>query len=72
MRLEQQVGRDRGGDFVRREIGKTRLRMVADVRIRPTIKSALLNTDQIIGWQIVAQTITFLHQCPKVPSLRLE
>ena len=48
MRLEQQVGSDSCLHPVRGQVGETRLRVFADIRVRPPIEAAFLNTDQIV------------------------
>src|SRR3954447_17920838 len=72
MRFEQEVGRDRslhlfGGDF-----REPRLWMLAGVGVRPAVEAALLNADQIIGDEIIAETVAFLNERVEVPRVRME
>ena len=46
--------------------------MFADISIGPTVEPALLDTDQIIRRQAVAQAIAFLHHGPKLFGLWME
>ena len=50
----------------------TRLRMLADIGVRPAVEPALLHPDQIIGRQIVAEPVPLLHDRPQFAGLRME
>src|SRR5690349_5916196 len=41
------------------------LRMRTDIRIRPSVESAILNVSQIVGRKIVAQSIALLYDRPQ-------
>ena len=62
MCFEQQVGSDCRLHLVRGAVREAGLRMLADIRIGPSVESAFLNADQIIGWQQITEAISFLHQ----------
>src|SRR5580704_14357058 len=72
MRLEQEVRGDRRFDFVRREAGKTGLRMLADIGVGPTVETALLYPDHVVIRQVVTEAIAFLQQRPEITGLRAE
>src|SRR5271168_1986723 len=72
MRLEQQVGNDGGVHFIGCKVGEAGLRMLAEVGVRPTVESALLDVGEKIGWQPVAEAIALLDQCVKLAGLRME
>ena len=64
MRLEQQIGRDRRIDLVGCEVGKPGFWALTDIGVRPAVEPALLDADQIIGGQIVAEPVALLDCSP--------
>ena len=72
MCFEQQVGSNCSLHLVRGAVREPRLRMLADIRIGPSIESAFLNTDQIIGWQQITKAVSLLHQGVEIAGLRME
>jgi len=70
--FEQQVGSDCRLHLVRGAVREAGLRMLADIRIGPSVESAFLNADQIIGWQQITEAISFLHQGVEITGLRME
>src|SRR5207248_8147589 len=72
MGLEQEVGGDRRFDLVGRELREPGLRVLADIRIGPAVEPALLDSDQVIGWQIVAEPVALLHDRPQFAGLRMK
>jgi len=69
MRGEQQVGGDRRFDLVGGEAGEAGLRVLADTGIGPAIEPALLDPDQKVGREIVAEAVALLHQCPEIAGV---
>src|SRR5258707_11859112 len=72
MRFEQQIWRDRGLHLVGRVFCKARLRMLAGVGVGPAVEPALLDTDEIVGDELVAEAVTFLNDGVEVAGVRLE
>src|SRR5260370_1347702 len=72
MRLEQQIGRDRRFDLVRRELRESGLRVLTNIGVGPAVEPALLDADQIIGGQIVAEPVALLNHRPELAGLRVE
>ena len=50
----------------------TRLRMLADIGVRPAVEPALLHPDQITGRQIVAEPVPLLYDRPQFAGPRME
>ena len=53
-------------------MAKTRLRMLADIRVRPSVEPAFLHPDQIVRWQQITEAIPLLHQGTEFTGLRME
>src|SRR5262249_53539336 len=58
--------------FVRCTLGEARLGVLANISVRPSVEASLLDTDEIIGWQLVTKTVALLHQRIKVAAFRIE
>src|SRR5579872_7375861 len=72
MGLEQKVRGDRGVHFVRSKTGESGLRMLADIRVRPAVKTSLCDMGEIIRRQSIAEAIALLHQGVKFAGVRME
>src|SRR4029453_17602342 len=54
------------------QLRKARLRMLADIRIRPSVKRALLHACHKVRHEPVAESVALLHQGVKVARRRIE
>src|SRR6478735_7235513 len=72
MCFEQQVGSECGLHLIRSPVRETRLRVLADIRVRPSVEPAFLNADQIVRWQQITEAISLLHQRIEIAGLRME
>ena len=72
MRFEQKVRGNCGVDFVGRKAGKSGLRMLADISVRPTVKPSLFDMGEIVGRQAIAEAIALLHQRIEFAGLRMK
>src|SRR5258708_4936393 len=72
MRLEQQVRRDRRVDLVWRQLREARLRMLADIGVGPAVEPALLDPDQIVGGQVIAEPVALLYEGPQLAGRRVK
>src|SRR4029077_659310 len=72
MCFEQQVGSDCCLDLIRSPVRETRLRVLADISVRPSIEPAFLNADQIVRWQQITEAIPLLYQGIEITGLRIE
>ncbi len=61
MRLEQHVRNNGRFHLVRCPLGKARLRVRADIGIRPAVKGALLHAREVIGRKIIAKSVALLN-----------
>ena len=72
MRLQQQVGHDRRSTLSGASCGEARLRVRAEIGIGPAVEANLPHPDQVIGGQVVAEAVAFLHPGPQIAGLRVE
>src|SRR4051794_24736751 len=72
MRFEQQVGRDRSLHLFGRNFRKARLGMLAGVGVWPAVEAALLNADQVVGDEIVAEPVALLNDGVEVARVRMK
>jgi hypothetical protein len=61
VRLEQHIRNDGRFDFIRRALGKARLRVGPDICVRPAVEGALFDAREIIGRKIVAESVALLN-----------
>ena len=72
MRLEQHVWDDRCLYLFRRALGKARLRVGPDIRVRPAVKRAFFDPGQVIGRKVIAESVAFLDARVKLSRSRVE
>lgn len=64
MRPQGIIGRNRAGDQFGVLGCDPRINMVSVVAVRSTVESAVAHCGHVIGYQIAAQFVTFIHRCP--------
>src|SRR5262249_14256918 len=72
MRLEQQIGGNRRLYLVGRELCEAGLRVLADIGVRPAVEPTLLDAEQIIRRQVVAETVALLPNRPQFAGLGMK